>query len=77
MVEFSDLAATIGGFFNQPTLKVSRETVSTDVKGWDSLAHVSLMMEIESKYDIEFDLEKMMSFANVGELHDEVNRLVG
>ena len=65
----------IRGFFNNPKLQVSAATTAADVPGWDSLAHSTLMMEIERAFDIEFDLDDILEFANVGEIVAKIDKL--
>lgn len=68
MSAFDDVANVIRTYFGQPDLKLTPESTAADVRGWDSLAHASLMIEIEKHFDIEFDLEEIMGFENVGEM---------
>ena len=74
MALFDDVAAVIRNYFGQPDLKLTPESAAADVRGWDSLAHASLMIEIEKHFDIEFDLEEIMGFENVGEVAETVSK---
>jgi acyl carrier protein len=49
-------------------LRLNENTGSKDVEGWDSLAQVELISEIESHFEIEFalkDLSRMNTFGNI------------
>lgn len=40
--------------FEDPTLLVTEETTAEDVDGWDSLAHINLIIAIERQFRIKF-----------------------
>ena len=54
--------------FNDDSLVLRDETVSSDIAGWDSVAHVNLMFTIESTFEIEFVGNELAEFKNIGEL---------
>jgi acyl carrier protein len=43
-------------------------TIAADVVGWDSMAHVTLIVSIEETFGIAFAPEEITSFADLGEL---------
>ena len=43
-----------------------------DVPGWDSLAHVRLMLTIERAFKIRFSAAEVSSFKNVGDLAEAI-----
>jgi acyl carrier protein len=57
---------------NQPNLIINRELTAADVKGWDSLKHVELMVSIESAFGIRFKTAEVGAMNDVGELADLV-----
>jgi acyl carrier protein len=46
-------------------LVVDLDTRQTDLKAWDSLAHIRLVSAIESEFDIEFSLTEIEQIASV------------
>ncbi len=54
--------------FDEPNLVITEETTAADVDGWDSLTHLSLIDELEEKYNISFSLAEVTGSKNVGEL---------
>jgi acyl carrier protein len=49
-------------------LVLTEETSASDVDGWDSLAHVRIMIAVEQEFGIRFHTTQITSIANVGEL---------
>jgi len=70
----NDIAAQ---HFNNPELVLTRDTVATDVRGWDSLAHIQFLMEIESAFKVRFKSSEVSAFANVGQLADRIATKLG
>jgi len=55
-------------------LKLNDDSTDKDVDGWDSLAQVELISEIEQYFDIEFalkDISRMNSVGNIEQLIQE------
>lgn len=44
---------------------IGREATPLDVPGWNSLAHVQLMLELEAAFGITFDADEIASLASV------------
>jgi acyl carrier protein len=44
------------------------ESSASNVEGWDSLAHVNLVVAIEKHYRIRFALGELQNLKNVGEM---------
>lgn len=54
---------------------ITRETVASDIPGWDSLSHSLVIMGIEEEYGIELPFEEIADLQNVGALADLVDRV--
>lgn len=66
---FTDLADLMKSVFNAPQVEIRETTISADVPGWDSLAHVILMMEIEATFGAVISAEEAADLPNVGALY--------
>jgi len=51
-------------------LKIGLDTRQTDLKGWDSLAHIRLVSGIESEFDFQFNLAEIEEINSVREFVD-------
>lgn len=55
---------------DNPGLHLSRESSAANVDGWDSLAHINLILSIEQQFGIKFALGELEDLKNLGELID-------
>jgi acyl carrier protein len=60
------LEKTFRIFFENDLLKLSDDMTTNDIDGWDSLAHMELLREIETVFPIKFKLEDLSKMKNVG-----------
>jgi acyl carrier protein len=49
---------------------ITRDTTAADVEGWDSLAHVRIMLNIEARAGQSVDIDASYGASTVGELID-------
>ena len=60
----------------QEDLVLTDETTADDVDGWDSLSHVQLVAAMEEVFGIEFKSREILSWDNVGDLIDSIEKKV-
>lgn len=53
---------------NLPALEVDFDTTARDVPGWDSLAHINIVVAVEQEFEIKFALAELQSLQNIGEM---------
>jgi acyl carrier protein len=58
---------------DQPQLNLTRESNSSNVDNWDSLAHINLVTSIEKRYKIKFALGELQELKDVGDMIDLIN----
>lgn len=61
-------------FFEQDDLTISRDTTASDISGWDSLAHINLIMTVENEFGIKFAIGELQSLQNVGQMLDLIKK---
>jgi len=54
--------------FDNDDIIATPELKAADVDGWDSLAHVRLILQIERAFKIHFSASEVAGFKNVGDL---------
>jgi acyl carrier protein len=60
--------------FEDDDLAITRETTASDVEGWDSLMHVTLVVNVERVFCVRFTSAEIARLKNVGELLDLIDR---
>ena len=56
--------------FDDEEIHVNDETTAEDIEDWDSLEHINLVVAIENKFGIKFNMNEVTSLKNVGEMVD-------
>jgi acyl carrier protein len=64
------LTLTIRRVFENNSIEITDTTSAEDVDEWDSLAHISLIEEIEKVFKVKFALGELMKLQNVGQMAD-------
>jgi acyl carrier protein len=62
------------GLFGLPSLVLRDELTARDVPGWDSLNHVSLMVEVEGAFGVRFSSDEIAALQCVGDLKALIER---
>jgi len=53
--------------FDNEQLAVVDTTTANDVEGWDSLAHVNLIVAVEKAFGVSFTTKEISGLGNVGD----------
>ena len=54
--------------FDREALTISQDTTADDVEGWDSIAHVSLVVEIQREFGVTLVLQEIQAMKTVGDM---------
>ena len=60
--------------FDDKDILIEDKTTADDIEDWDSLAHLQLIMALERRFNIQFNISEIHSYANVGEMCDGIAR---
>lgn len=60
--------------FDDEELVINEITTAQDVEGWDSLAHIRLMLSIEKSFKIRFTAAEISNFKDVGAMAELILR---
>lgn len=58
--------------FDDESILVSEGTTADDIEDWDSLEHINLVVAVEKKFGIKFNMGEVNRFKNVGEMADTI-----
>ena len=70
----TDIQPIFRDVLDLPDLQLTRQSNASNVEGWDSLAHVNLVMGIEKRYKIKIALGELQDLKNVGEMADLIRK---
>ncbi|MEG2074028.1 MAG: acyl carrier protein [Angelakisella sp.] len=65
---FARLNEVFRDVFDRADISVAASTVAADIKGWDSLQHITLMQAVEDEFDVKFSMREIVSLQNVGDI---------
>jgi acyl carrier protein len=53
--------------FDDPSLTIQPSTTADDVPGWDSMNHITIVVEAEQKFGVKFRTSEIEELRNVGD----------
>lgn len=56
--------------FDDDSITVNENTTANDIEDWDSLEHINLVVAIEEKFGMKFNMGEVTNMKNVGEMVD-------
>jgi len=62
------LADIVKDVIGDDALELVEHTTAADVDGWDSLAHINIMVAVEEEFGVTFTSDQLGRFRNLGEL---------
>ncbi len=71
---FARLQPIFREVLDDPNLVIGPESNASNVRGWDSLAHINLITVIEAEFRIRFALGELEELKNVGEMISLIER---
>lgn len=65
---FRTLTTIFRDVFDLSTVTLTAETTADDIPGWDSVSHVTLVVETERVFGLKFRTTEIEDLKNVGDL---------
>lgn len=69
---YDTLTNVLRDVFDDDDIVATPALKATDVAGWDSLAHVRLILAVEKAFGVRFKAAEVNAFKNIGDLADSV-----
>ena len=67
---FEEINEIFRDVFDDDTLVITDETNSEDIEDWDSLEHINLVVAMEKRFNMKFNIKEVGQLQNVGEMAD-------
>lgn len=74
---FQELSAVFRDVFDDEAITLRPETTADDIDGWDSQAHVTLVVATEMRFGIKFRTAELESLHNVGDFVQLIQSRLG
>lgn len=71
-----DLEEIFRDVFDDEDIVLCDETTAADIEDWDSLEQINLIVAIERKYDIKFNIVEVGEMKNVGDMVESIMKRV-
>jgi acyl carrier protein len=71
------VTAVVADTLGLDELALTPETTAADVEGWDSLAHVQIIVAVEREFGVRFRTGEIATIKDVGDLVARVGHHVG
>ena len=65
---FTEMTTIVRDVLGDPGVELTPNTTADDVPGWDSMAHITLIVEAECRFGIQFQIAEIEALHNLGEL---------
>ena len=63
--------------FDDDELVIGDETNAEDIEDWDSLEHIELVINMEKRFSLKFNIKEVNKLENVGQMADLIMRMKG
>ena len=71
---YKQLADIFMDVFDLDEVILDDSTTADDIEEWDSLTHVQMVVAVEKQFNIKFTSLEIMSWSNVGQLVDTIEK---
>lgn len=67
-----EVSRIVGEVLNDSAVQLKYETTAHEVRGWDSLNHIQIVLAVEKHFGIRFNFAELQKFKNVGQMCDNI-----
>jgi acyl carrier protein len=71
---YSRLTEILRDVFDDDTLVATPELTAHDVKEWDSVNHITLVVAVEQEFGIKFKTAELEKMKNVGQMAEQIEK---
>lgn len=67
---------TMAAVFNMPVKKISNASSRGNIKNWDSIKHLQLLMALEEEFNVTIDAEHAVEMLNYSLIQNTINEIL-
>lgn len=72
-VDLEEIRPIFIDVLNEKARMITEQTTASDVEGWDSFAHITIVVAVEEKYGVSFTTEELGQMTCVGDFINVLN----
>lgn len=65
---YEEVTKIFRNVFDDEDLAINNNTNAEDIEDWDSLEQITLLVSMEKKFSIKFDISEISKMKNVGDM---------
>ena len=69
---FKQLDGIFADVFDDESIHVNEKTTAEDIDDWDSLEQINLVLAIENKFNIKFNMDEVSQMQTVGDMVNSI-----
>ncbi len=74
MTVMQDLEIIFRDVFDDEDIQINVDATANDIDGWDSLAQIRLILQIEKRFSLHFDASEIEKLENVGQMAELISQ---
>ncbi len=74
---YTRLTEIMRDVFDDETLVATPEMTAHDVKEWDSVNHITLVVAVEEEFGVKFKSAELEKMKNVGQMAEQIEKKIG
>ena len=63
----------ISAILDEPKEKINTRSSANDLKGWDSVNHLNIILALQEEFDLKFNNDEINSMINIKIIVDTIN----
>ena len=63
----TEIQSIVHKVINDEKIFLKMDSIASEINGWDSLAHIRILVSIEKLYSIKFNLSEMQNLKDISE----------
>jgi acyl carrier protein len=71
---YAELTEVFRELFSDDRITLKAETNASDIAGWDSFNHLSVIVAVETRFGVKLTTREIDGFVNVGDLVSAIKR---
>ena len=71
---FKELEKILRIILDNNKIKLDKKTTSKNIKEWDSLAHINIILSIEKRFNFRFSPKEIYNFQNIDDLVNKISQ---